>query len=353
MNLLVINFMMDERHGALGWQPRVVSELAAHCDHVLVITSQVGVYVAPDNVTVETVPIRPFGIPQRLGGKWAYNAEVIRLCRKYRIDAVFVHMAMEWSYLLQPAFRLLKVPVVVWYAHGTVTGALRRAVAAADRIVTSTPEGCRIDSDKVQVIGQGVDTDLFRIPSTRTLTDIVYFGRVSPRKRIELLIETAARLNERGKLKDPQMKIVGPLLTPDDILYDHKMHAMLYDVGVQNHVRMLGYVPMEFSPPFYETAFLHLNLSQTGSMDKTVMEALACGCPVLTSNEAFVDLLSDFPEFTVRDERPDAIAEQIEQIYSRREVYRPEDLRALVVGKHDLATYPQRVLNVIRPLAKQ
>ena len=34
-------------------------------------------------------------------------------------------------------------------------------------------------------------------------------------------------------------------------------------------------------PAIYGSAFLHLNLSQTGSMDKTILESLACGCPTL------------------------------------------------------------------------
>jgi glycosyltransferase involved in cell wall biosynthesis len=113
---------------------------------------------------------------------------------------------------------------------------------------------------------------------------------------------------------------------------------------------MQGLVPYERIPEFYEAAFLHINVSETGSMDKTVMEALASGCPVLTSNPAFFELLKDFPEFLIEDDRPEAIAEKVRHIYQRRMDYDPVKLRSIVQEGHDLDTYADRVLNIIREI---
>jgi hypothetical protein len=64
----------------------------------------------------------------------------------------------------------------------------------------------------------------------------------------------------------------------------------------------------------------------------------------LTSNEAFLALLQGYPEFIVRDERPEAIARQILDLHARREQCDRAALRALVVGHHDVRSYVRKVL---------
>ncbi len=352
MNLLVVTFALDELDGALAWQVKVVAELARHCDVVVAVTDRLGRASLPDNVVVSVIPRRPFRIPRRLGGRWAYNWHVRRICLKHEIDAVFLHMAVAWAPILRPTFRRLGLPVVGWYAHGTVTRMLRRAIRSADVMLTSSPEGCRVDSSKVRAIGQGVDTDLFSVPAARALQDIVYVGRVSRRKHIDLLIQVAEAMRKRQMIPSPRLRIVGPTLTLDDLDYDREARSMVWELGLEGLVDMAGFIPHDRIPALYETAFLHLNLSRTGSMDKTVLEALSAGCPVLTSNEAFFDVLVRFPEFIVRDERPAAVAEQIEHIHDRRARYDPFVLRALVEGHHDQRSYARRIIEVIEPLVR-
>jgi glycosyltransferase involved in cell wall biosynthesis len=219
-------------------------------------------------------------------------------------------------------------------------------------VVTSTPEGFRIPSRKVRVIGQGVDTDLFRPPeqSIEPRYDLITISRVSRRKRIDLLLSVMDCLCKSPGAPGLRLRVVGPLLTPDDLAYDAELRTRVWKMGLQDRVEFVGFVPQEYVPVFYRSAFLHINVSRTGSMDKTVVEALACGCPVLTSNEAFRAMLADYPEFIIQDERPEAIAEQVLSLYAKRDQYAPAELRALVVGKHDVQTYVQRLLAQLREI---
>lgn len=347
MRVLIINFEMNENSGVLAWQAQVAREIARACEFVVVLTQHpIGQFTAPANMYVEAVPKRPFGVPWLLGGLWLMNGRVWRLCRRYRIDVCFIHMASEWSYRLWFTFRLLQIPTLVWYAHGTVSNRLRLAHRCATRLVTSTPEGLRLTSNKVRVIGQGVDTDLFDIPACREddRNDIIYVGRVSRRKRVGLLIEVMAALKQLAPDCPLRLKIIGPLLTTDDVLYDAEIRAKMWQLGLQTCIDFVGFVPQQHIPLFYSSAFLHLNVSQTGSMDKTVVEALACGCPVLTGNEAFYELLADYPDFVIQDEQPAAIAWQILKLYENRNRYSPQALRRLVLGKHDQQSYVKKVL---------
>jgi glycosyltransferase involved in cell wall biosynthesis len=348
MRLLLITFELDESHGTLAWQVKVAKKLAERVDHLTIITSTVGrVEQFPDNVEIITIPRRPLGIPRRLGGNWAFNKHVFDLCRRRRIDGVFVHMAMEWVYILAPTFRLLNLPVVVWYAHGTVSLRLRAAIACADRVVTSTPEGCRVSSRKVMAIGQGIDLDRFGVSRNENRISVLYVGRISPRKRVDLIIDVAEHMHKSHEASPP-FEIVGPILTDVDMNYDHDLRDRIWRSGLDHAVSMVGFVPEERLPEFHAKSAVHLNLSQTGSMDKTVMEALASGRPVLTTNEAFFDILSAHPDLILRDDRPEAIAERIRHVRQHLSDYDGDQLRALVADRHSLETYADRVLHVIK-----
>ncbi|MDZ7841068.1 MAG: glycosyltransferase family 4 protein [Gammaproteobacteria bacterium] len=327
----------------------VARSLAANVEHLTVLAPRTGDLTSvPENMDIVTVPQRPCGIPHRFGGRWAFNLGVYQLCRDRRIDAVFVHMAKDWTYILHPTFRLLGIPVVLWYAHGTVSLRLRAAVRCADRVITSTPEGCRIDDERIRIIGQAIDTERFSPPELRRLQTALYVGRISRRKRVDLIYDAAVELRRLLPEDDaPEFVLAGGPRGMEDLEYDHDLRNRLWRDRMDSRVRMLGYVPFERIPDLYQDAFVHINVSDTGSMDKSVMEALAAGCPVLTSNRAFRDTLRSYPEFIIRDVRPAAIAEQILEIYRRRRDYDPSALRALVLDRHSLDTYASRVLEVI------
>jgi glycosyltransferase involved in cell wall biosynthesis len=263
------------------------------------------------------------------------------------VQAVFIHMAHRHAFLLYPVFRVLNLPVLLWYAHGSVTWHLRLAHWCVDRVISSTPEGFRVPSRKAYFIGQGVDTDLFTLrPASASAEkrDLITVCRLSRRKRIDLLLSVMEHLRADGL----RLKIIGVPLTDDDRAYEAELRDRAARLALP--VEFVGFVPLEAIPPFYATAALHLNVSRTNSMDKTALEALACGCPVLTSNPAFRALLADYPELVIRDDRPEAIAAQVRALLAPRADLAPEKLRALIVGRHDLHSYADRVMEHLNAL---
>lgn len=335
MKLALVTFELDEDHPALAWQAEVVAAFAKHCSQILVLTSRVGRFRQPNNVHVELAP---------RGGAWWFNPEFYRMCRQHQVEGVFVHMAMEWAYRLLPTCKALRLPVVMWYAHGTVTQRLRWAVRSADRIVTSTSEGCRVASNKIQVIGQGINTRVFSLLDHRKPQEVLYVGRISPRKRIELLLETAHQLKKLGK--PLPFRLVGPVLSCEDHAYEKRMRLLIRKWELEDVVSIEPAISRHQIPSLHNFALVHLSLSNTGSLDKTLLESLACGCPILTSNPAFRRLLRKFPELYLEDETPENIAKQILLL----DTYDPMELRALVDRDHSLDTYPNRVFEVFSEL---
>lgn len=353
MRLLVINFAMDRTSPVLAWQEKVTYELAATVRRVVVLTESAGEFRPAPNMEVRVIPRILRRAPLRwFKAKWLMLPYVYALCRREKFDACFIHMAHEWAYRFSAAFRRFDVPVLLWYAHGSVTPGLVRALRCVDRLVTSTPEGCRVASPKVRVIGQAIDTSLFQLPVSGQVRNVLlYVGRITPRKRIHLLIEVMQALRASAGGGAFRLKLVGPASGSADQVYLLGLQARVAEMGLQDIVEFCGPREQSQLPPLYETALLHINLSETGSMDKTVMESLAAGCPVLTSNEAIMPLLGvDFPGMIVYDSRPEAVAGQVMDIAENRHRFTPERLRALVVGLHDLDGYVRKILLNLREI---
>jgi glycosyltransferase involved in cell wall biosynthesis len=346
VRLLLITFEIDAASPVLAWQAGVAAELAKHCDQIVVVTHRIGVFQRPDNADVYCFPAFLQRAPWRwLGSRYLTNVFIWKLWKRHRFDGVFIHMNMEWAYRLYPTFRLLGVPVVLWYAHGSVSYRLRLAHLCVRRVLTSTPEGFRLPSHKVRVIGQGVDTKTFSLQVPEAPQgDIVTVSRLSRRKRIELVIEALTALVEMQPDEPFRLRIIGSALTEADRSYEESLKELVRVKGLSGLVDFTGHVPSTEIPRHYRSAFVHVNVSQTGSMDKTVLESMACGCPVLTSNEALFELLRPRPEWILTDVSPRAIATRVLDVYRRRRSEDREAVRRLVTGRHDLTTYARRIV---------
>ena len=159
MNLLVLNLAMDSSHTALGFTTAWTNALARRCDHVSVITMLKGELAVDSNVTVHSLgKERGWSEPRRLV---EFYRLVSRVVRERHIDACFAHMAPLFASLFAPVAKAKGIPVLLWYAHGALPLKVRIAHALADRCVTSTPSAFRLKSEKIFVIGQGIDTAAF------------------------------------------------------------------------------------------------------------------------------------------------------------------------------------------------
>lgn len=351
LRLLLVNFRMDESSPVLAWQQAVARELARRCAHVTVLTEELGRFPEEPNLEVRLVPRAFCKAPLRwLGGKWLTALDVAGLGGE-RFDACFVHMNHRWVQRLWPFLAPRGVPILLWYAHGTVGRGLRLAHRLVDRVVTSSAKGFRLPSRKTVVVGQAIDVAHHRpLPPAAQRNEMLSVGRIAPRKRVHRLVEALAALRALRPGSPLRLRLVGPVL-PGDRGYAARLRERIRELGLEERVFWAGPVDPARLPELYASAFVHLNVSRTGSMDKTVLEALACGCPVLTSNEAFEDLLAEHPSLFLHDDRPQALAHRILALHEREPI-EASALRRLVVGHHDLESHVTKILEQLGSLVE-
>jgi len=86
-------------------------------------------------------------------------------------------------------------------------------------------------------------------------------------------------------------------------------------LGIEQAVIFAGSVPHIEVVEFYRNAHFILNPSQTGSMDKTLLEGICAGAIPITSNIAYKDGLSLINPILYTDENtPQAFCDRVEEI---------------------------------------
>jgi glycosyltransferase involved in cell wall biosynthesis len=113
----------------------------------------------------------------------------------------------------------------------------------------------------------------------------IYVGRQDPHKNLARLIEAFATIINSNCL-DYELWIVG---SPDR-RYTPKLKAQIRGLGVEKQVKFLNYLPYEKLPVLLNQAIALVFPSLWEGFGFPVLEAMACGTPVITSN------LSSLPE---------------------------------------------------------
>jgi glycosyltransferase involved in cell wall biosynthesis len=294
LRVLMITQMVDRADPLLGFTHTWVNALAERVAHLHVLALSVGQHDLPENVTLHSMG-KERGA-RRVRRLWNFTRVVAPLALRRRVDVAFVHMAPLYAILAAPWARLARLPVVMWYAHGHVSPTLKLAHLLVDKVVSSTSEGFRLPSQKLVVVGQGIDIGIFRPPerprSERSFT-VLGVGRISPVKDYETLLEAAHILvNQRG-CRDLRFVVVGDVGTPEQEAYLQRLREMVQLHRLEGWVEFAGGVLYGRVVDYYWRADAFVSTSRTGSLDKAGLEAMACGLPLLTCNEAFADLLGD------------------------------------------------------------
>ena len=141
-----------------------------------------------------------------------------------------------------------------------------------------------LDPHAILVIHNGIDTDLFRpLPRERAASRarlglgadafvVSYHGVLQPRKRVATLLEAVARL--------PAGREVRPL-----IIGDGPQRRELEDHAARLGVRAVFTGARLDLPPLLAAADVSVHLSAAEGFSNSVIEALACGLPVVASRE--------------------------------------------------------------------
>jgi glycosyltransferase involved in cell wall biosynthesis len=368
-NLLLFNLATDVDDPLLGFTTQWINRLAAHFDQIDVITMRAGrVRVAP-NVNVYSVG-KERGYSEARRGVVFYGV-LARLLATRRYEACFAHMMPLFAAMGAPLLKLRGVPITLWYTHRQVSRVLQWAERVSYRVVTAAPDSFPIPTDKLRVLGHGINTDYFHphpaqvTPIDPLATDtrprlsrtqemvvvkggyIIQVARLMPIKHQETLMRAIQSLEEA------RIVLVGGSPSDVDDGYEHRLRNLAQGLDLGARVVFAGAQPNELVREYYRRALVAVNLSPPGLFDKAALESMASGLPTIVANPAFAPLLGDQLELLCLDspEDVDGLRTRLERLLALSPAERETigmAQRERVVAAHSLDGLITRLTNVLK-----
>ncbi len=147
-----------------------------------------------------------------------------------------------------------------------------------------------IKPQKIHIVYEALDHSIFKavtdIKKNKSFLSkygitkpyILFVSSLYPYKNAEILIRAFAELNERN---DYQLVIVG---FPRNEEYYNSLRKLVDKLKLHEHVVFTGGVKQTDTAKFYQSAEIFVYPSKYETFGLTILEAMACGCPVITSN---------------------------------------------------------------------
>ena len=351
MQILMITRKVDRFDPLAGFAYSWVKKIAENIDELAVLCLEKGdISGLPENVKI-------YSLGKEKGTsrcKRFLNFQVLALKLVPKCNGIFCHMNPEYTIAVSPYAKVFGKRIVAWYTHGTVSGRMKLMEKLADKILTASKESFRLKSGKVMITGHGIDTDFFHPvkPGQETVSKfylegreegelnsfkILSIGRISPTKDYESLIKAVDLLVNKESIKNIKVDIIGGPGLKEHQSYFESLKQMVKKMNLEDVVSFLGAISNVETVGHYQDADVFVNLSGTGSVDKAVLEAMACGTLVLTSNEAFEKIVGQ--EFMVLKNQPDGLSEKIKRLINMSEGEKQRiasKFRDEVVSNHNL-----------------
>lgn len=162
-----------------------------------------------------------------------------------------------------------------------------RVIAISEATRTDLVRMFGLAPEQIQVIYPGIDHRLFNAAAGSDRARrreilarygisgryLLYVGDSEWRKNLRRCLEALAGI-------DPAVKLV---LVGKRALTDNLLHGWIKELGLGDRVVLTGFVPDAELPPLYGAAEAFLFPSLYEGFGLPVAEAMACGCPVITS----------------------------------------------------------------------
>jgi glycosyltransferase involved in cell wall biosynthesis len=175
-----------------------------------------------------------------------------------------------------------------------------------------------VDPAKLRLIPEAVDHEIFTPGDAETARHhvsenygvnrpfVLFVSSLWPYKNCEGLLRAFAAA--QPDLSGHQLVVVGP---GRDVAYVAELRALADRLGISDDVVWVGGVPLEETADFYRCAdaFVYPSFNETFGLP--ILEAMACGCPVVTSDTSAMPETAGGCALLADPQHPESIADAI------------------------------------------
>ncbi len=205
----------------------------------------------------------------------------------------------DLSFIRMPEkFRTAKRAYLTALCRASVLRA-QRVIAVSQQTADDLCDFFRLPTDKLQVVHNGVSENFrpleperiaaFRRQKHLPERFLLYVGTLEPRKNLELLIRGYAQWRKEATSELPDVKSdvksdVKLVLAGAKGWFYERIFEQVNALGLQEQVIFAGFVPHNDLPDWYAAAHAFVYPSLFEGFGLPVLEAMACGTPVLCSD---------------------------------------------------------------------
>lgn len=204
----------------------------------------------------------------------------------------------------------------------------RAVVAVSEGVRGELAAGYRLRGRAPMVVPNGVDGDFFAFaPLEGRERRVVYVGRLGYRKGLFRLLDAFARIPWR---LDLELVLVGE--GPLEAALRERAAAW----GIEDRVRFLGFLDRAGVRRELQRAACCINPADYETGPLTLLEAMACGAPVVTTPTGLAAEMGEAPPFLLVPPEPGALAAAVVATVTRPEAAaaRAAAARALVAARY-------------------
>ena len=279
--IIIYNLITDEDDSITAFAVDWLKAFADISNELIVFSTHVGRYRLPSNVKVYELG---GGSPKkRLVGLFRLLRSAFSVFNIKGKKIVFHHMSERTACVVGPIYRILGIKQGLWYSHNRKSRVLILATKFVNCVFTPTANSFPIKSPKTRAVGHGISMSKFqehREPA-QDRNGILSLGRISKVKRLEEIIDALSRVSKPR----PSLTFVGPVMEENDYVdaLCARARASEVDLTIKGGMpyievpKIIGGFSMAFS-------------GSPNTVDKSVLEAAATGCFVLSENKFVLEL---------------------------------------------------------------
>jgi len=176
-----------------------------------------------------------------------------------------------------------------------LTAGLFRKIWSSAAMVVANSSGLRnlalefMPSLDIMVIPNGIDTEKFYPSDNKNLRKpmrLLTVSRLIKRKRVDILIKAVRRAKELGN--DVTLNIAG------EGNLDGSLRKLSRELDISDRIFFLGRIPAEKMPEIYRDNDVFVMSSAHEGMSNAMLEAMASGLPIITTDcEGVEELIAD------------------------------------------------------------
>lgn len=309
----------------------------------------------------------PKNILRNTIGKFLYFTTINcikKIYTKWQFDLIHAHFIHPSGIAAAMIGNKINMPIIITEHFGKINEDLlnrgmkrnirkvynniSRLIVVSERLKNNLTEA-GFTGEKISVIPNGIDLKKFPKISVKQITDqvkIISIGHLIENKGYQFLIHAISIL------KKSDININLTIIGEGD--YRTTLEKMIIQLKLSGSITLLGYIPHSKINNLLIDSHFYIHPSLSESFSIAVIEAMACGLPVIVTQcggpEYFVN---DEVGLVIEKESSEQIAQAIERIINNYSKYDPNSIRKYCIKNFDYNKITKQVFQVYQSVLKE